>query len=76
MVIKVIPLQYADAEHLASVLRPLLTRDGTIAAHVATNTLIIKDRRSLVGKLVKVIKGPVKAEDHRLNFQDGPSASQ
>ncbi|MDY6839814.1 MAG: secretin N-terminal domain-containing protein [Thermodesulfobacteriota bacterium] len=76
MVIKVIPLQYADAENLASVLRPLLTKDGTIVADAPTNTLIIKDRRSLVGKLARVIKGPDKAEDHFLNFQDGCPASE
>jgi len=76
MIIKVIPLQYADAENLASVLRPLLTKDGTIVAHGPTNTLIIKDRRSLVGELARVIKGPVKAEDHFLNFQDGCPASE
>ena len=76
MVIKVIPLNYADADHLASVLRPLLTKDGTIVAHAPTNTLIIKERRSLVGELVRVIKGPDKAEDHFLDCQDGPPRSR
>ncbi|MDY6989360.1 MAG: secretin N-terminal domain-containing protein [Thermodesulfobacteriota bacterium] len=76
MVIKVIPVQYADAENLASVLRPLLTKDGTIVAHAPTNTLIIKDRRWLVGELARVIKGPVKDDDHFLNFQDACTASE
>ena len=58
IVIKVIRLDHADAERLASVLRPLLTRDGLITAYAPTNTLIIRDRASLVKQLVKVIKGP------------------
>jgi len=76
IVIKVIPLNYADAEHLASVLSPLLTKDGTIVAHAPTNTLIIKDRRSVVGELVRVIKGPGKAKEPFLNCQDGPPKSR
>lgn len=72
MIIKVIPLDFADAEHLASVLRPLLTKDGTIIAHPHSNSLIIKDRRSLVEELVRIIKGPDKAEDNFVNSQDGP----
>jgi general secretion pathway protein D len=58
IVMKVIRLDHADAEQLASVLRPLLSRDGLITAYTPTNTLIIRDRASLVEKLVKVIKGP------------------
>ena len=58
IVIKVIRLDHADAERLASVLRPLLTKDGLITAYAPTNTLIIRDRASLVNQLVKVIKGP------------------
>jgi len=58
IVIKVMRLDHADAEQLASVLRPLLTRDGLITAYAPTNTLIIRDRASLVKQLVNVIKGP------------------
>lgn len=57
IVTKVIRLDHADAQRLASVLRPLLTRDGLITAYAPTNTLIIRDRASLVKQLVKVIKG-------------------
>jgi type II secretory pathway component GspD/PulD (secretin) len=57
IVVKVIRLDHADAERLASVLSPLLTKDGRITAYSPTNTLIIRDRKSLVEQLVKVIKG-------------------
>ena len=60
MVVKVIHLDHADAEELASVLRPLLTEDGRITAYPPTNTLIIRGRQSLVEQLVSVIKGAGK----------------
>ena len=57
IVIQVIHLDYADAEHLASVLAPLLSLDGRLVAYRPTNSLIIKDRASLVKRLVQIIKG-------------------
>ena len=57
MAIKVIRLDYADAQQLASVLSPLLSKDGRMIAYPPTNTLIIRDRKSLVEQLVRVIKG-------------------
>jgi general secretion pathway protein D len=57
IVVKVIHLDHADAKQLASVLSPLLTKDGTITAYSPTNTLIIRDRKSLVEQLARVIKG-------------------
>ena len=57
MVIQIIHLDYADAEYLASVLAPLLSMDGRVVAYRPTNSLIIKDRASLVKTLVKIIKG-------------------
>ena len=62
IVIRVVQLDYANAEHLASVLAPLLSKDGRIVPYAPTNTLIIKDRASLVQKLVTIIKGPVDTE--------------
>jgi type II secretory pathway component GspD/PulD (secretin) len=57
IVIELIELDYADAEYLASVLAPLLSKEGKIVAYVPTNTLIIKDRASLVKRLREIIKG-------------------
>jgi len=57
IVIHVIQLDYADAEHLASVLAPFLSKEGRIVPHTPTNSLIIKDRKSVVEALVKIIKG-------------------
>jgi type II secretory pathway component GspD/PulD (secretin) len=57
IVIKIIELDYTDAEHLASILAPLLSAQGHLIPHKATNTLIIKDRASVVKRLVEIIKG-------------------
>ena len=57
IIIQVVPLDYANAENLASILAPLLTDKGEIVAYMPTNSLIIKDRKSQVVKLVKIIKG-------------------
>jgi type II secretory pathway component GspD/PulD (secretin) len=59
MVIKVIRLDHADAEELANVLAPLLSKEGRVVPYPPTNTLIIRDRASLVNELVKIIKGPL-----------------
>ena len=59
IVIKVVELDYANADHLAAVLVPLLSPEGRIVACSRTNSLIIKDRTSTVKDLIEVIKGPV-----------------
>ena len=57
IIVCMIRLEHADAEHLASVLKPFLSPQGSIVPDVHTNTLIIKDRASIVIMLAEVIKG-------------------
>ena len=57
IVVCMIQLEHADAEELAAVLEPLLSPEGSITAYRPTNTLIIKDRASVVDKLSTAIKG-------------------
>ena len=57
IVVCMIKLAHADAENLAEVLEPLLSPEGSITAYRPTNTLIIKDRASVVEKLSIAIKG-------------------
>ena len=57
IVIQIIELEHAAAEDLAGVLQPFLSKDGRITAYASGNILIIKDRKSIVAELVKVIKG-------------------
>jgi type II secretory pathway component GspD/PulD (secretin) len=57
IVVCMIPLEHADAEELAAVLEPFLSTAGSIAPYRPTNTLIIRDRASVVEKLARAIKG-------------------
>lgn len=57
IVVCMIQLDHADAEYLASVLRPFLSPDGSLTPYTPTNTLIIKDRQSVVNMLSEIIKG-------------------
>jgi type II secretory pathway component GspD/PulD (secretin) len=57
VIVCLLTLEHADAEQLVAVLSPLLSPDGTITAYPPTNTLIIKDRSSVVQMLVKAVKG-------------------
>ena len=63
IVIQIIQLDHADAEDLAKVLTPFLSKDGRITAYGPTNSLIIKDRKSIVRELVKVIKGNMENDE-------------
>ena len=57
LVVCMIRLEHADAEHLATVLKPFLSPQGSLSAYAPTNTLIIKDRASVVNMLAEVIRG-------------------
>jgi len=57
IVVQIVQLEHANAEDLAGVLQPFLSKDGRITAYASGNILIIKDRKSIVAELVKVIKG-------------------
>ncbi len=52
-----IQLEHADAEELAAVLEPFLSPAGSITAYRPTNSLIIRDRLSVVEQLSTAIKG-------------------
>jgi len=57
VIVCMIQLEHADAEYLASVLIPFLSPKGSIVSDVHTNTMIIKDRASIVNMLAEIIKG-------------------
>jgi len=56
MVIQFIHLDYADAEHLAPVLSPLLSMEDRVVTYRPANSLIIEDSASLVRRLVGIVK--------------------
>ena len=57
LVVCMIQLDHADAEYLATILKPFLSPDGSLTPYAPTNTLIIKDRQAVVNMLSEVIKG-------------------
>jgi len=57
MTLCLLPLDHADAEELAAVLAPFLSPSGTIVPYTHSNTLIIKDKLSIVKQLIKAVKG-------------------
>ena len=70
VIICMVPLEHADAEKLADTLAPFLSPQGNIGAYSPTNTLIIKDKPSVVRMLIKVIKGKADLSECQ-NFQNG-----
>jgi type II secretory pathway component GspD/PulD (secretin) len=57
VIVCMLPIEHADAEELADVLAPFLSRRGAITFYSPTNTLIIKDQPSVVRMLIKAVKG-------------------
>jgi type II secretory pathway component GspD/PulD (secretin) len=57
MVVCIVKLEHADAEYLASVLKPFLSPEGSLTPYVPTNAIIIKDREPVVNMLTELIKG-------------------
>jgi type II secretory pathway component GspD/PulD (secretin) len=57
IVVCMIQLEHADAEYLASVLKPFLSPEGSMTPYKPTNTLIIRDREPVVNMLSEIIKG-------------------
>jgi len=64
VIIRVIQLEHANAEDLARALAPLFPKQVQIIAYSRTNTLIIKGKKSLVNKLVEIIKGNSNPPNH------------
>jgi type II secretory pathway component GspD/PulD (secretin) len=69
IVVQVIQLDHADANQLAATLSPLLSKHGSIVPYVPTNTLIIRDRKSIVENLVRIIKGPADSQADQRNSE-------
>ena len=56
MVTRIIPLRYADAVELQSLLTPLISKSSVMVAHGATNTLVVTDINSNIERLIQIIR--------------------
>jgi len=72
LVTQVIKVQNVPAAQLVPILRPLVPQQGHLAAYAATNTLIVTDRASNIGRLISIISGidqPANDEVEVVNLQ-------
>jgi len=56
-VTQLVPLEHLEAQAAASLLQPLVSRDGLISAYTPTNSLIIVDSEVNIARLVELILG-------------------
>src|SRR5262249_35011603 len=52
---RLIPMKYVDANNMVSVLQPLVSPDGLLAAYVPTNTLILIDTAAQTDRITKIL---------------------
>jgi general secretion pathway protein D len=52
---RLIPLKYVDANNMITILQPLVSPDGLLAAYSATNTLIMIDTAAQTDRLSKIL---------------------
>jgi general secretion pathway protein D len=52
---QLIPLQYVDAAEVVPLLAPIISRDGLIASFPASNTLLLIDSRSNIGRIERIL---------------------
>lgn len=53
---RLIPLKNVSALDIASVVKPLISKEGNLFAYPATNTLIVTDSGTNIDRLLKIIK--------------------
>ncbi|WP_025323930.1 type II secretion system secretin GspD [Deferrisoma camini] len=54
-VTRLLPLKFVQAETVAGILAPLVSKDSSVVAYAPTNTLILTDSLSNIERLVKII---------------------
>ncbi len=54
-VTQLIPLHHVEAQAAATLLQPLVSRDGLISAYAPTNSLIIVDSQANIARLVELV---------------------
>jgi type II secretion system protein C len=52
---RLIPLQYIDAESIVNTLKPLVSKDASMAAYVDTNTVILTESASNIRRLLAIL---------------------
>ncbi len=53
---RLVPLKNVEADNVANILKPLISRDGDIAVYPELNTLIIVETRANINRLLEIIE--------------------
>ncbi|HEX68033.1 MAG TPA: type II secretion system protein GspD [bacterium] len=56
MITQLIPLQYADAQQVVSLITPLVSSEGHITSYTPTNTIILSDYSSNLKRILTIIQ--------------------
>ncbi|MBI4639187.1 MAG: type II secretion system secretin GspD [Candidatus Tectomicrobia bacterium] len=76
IVTQLIPLNFADANELRTLLTPLVSRDSSLIAYPPTNTLILTEVASNINRLITIIKEiDVKSIEEQINVIQLQNAS-
>ena len=66
---RLMPLKNVDANNMISIIQPLASPDGLLAAYSSTNTLIIIDTSAQIERLEKILKQlDVKGQEQGIEF--------
>ncbi len=55
-VTRLLPLKFVEAEAIAGILAPLVSKDSSIVAYAPTNTLIITDSYANIERLIEIVE--------------------
>ena len=56
VVTQLIPLKYAEANQVRTLLAPLISKGGNILGYAPTNTIIITELKANICRLIKIIR--------------------
>jgi len=54
-VTRLVPLQFIDAEAITQTIKPLISKDASLVAYEATNTIIVTDSESNIRRLLSIL---------------------
>jgi len=56
LITQLIPIQYADAQTITTILTPLISREANLTTYADTNTIILTETASNIGRLLEIVR--------------------
>jgi general secretion pathway protein D len=63
-VTRLVPLRYIDAQAITQTIKPLISKDASLVAYAATNTIIVTDSESNIRRLLSILDA-IDVESYR-----------